>query len=86
MDRLALQRPPKRPVEQGLEEVLRLALGFALLGAQTLETVNDLGKACLYKVSFTSPQNPSRPLPRSPCALQGASIADNARPGAAAAQ
>ena len=28
------QLPPKRPVQQRLEEMLRLALGFVLLGAQ----------------------------------------------------
>jgi len=33
------QLPPKRSVQQGLEEMFRLALGFALLGAQPLEFV-----------------------------------------------
>jgi hypothetical protein len=33
------QFPLKCLVEQGLEQVLRLALGFALLGAQALEFV-----------------------------------------------
>jgi len=35
------QLPPKRPLQQRLEQVLRLALGFALLGAQPLEFVDS---------------------------------------------
>jgi len=35
--------PPKRPVQQRLEEMLRLMLGFALLGAQPLEFADDVG-------------------------------------------
>ena len=40
------QLPPKRPVQQRLEQILRLALGFALLGAlvvgQTLRVSKTL--------------------------------------------
>jgi hypothetical protein len=39
--------PPKRPMQQRLEQVLRLALGFALLGAQPLELVDDVGELLL---------------------------------------
>ena len=38
---------PKRPVQQCLEQMLRVALGFALLGAQPLELVDDLGEFLL---------------------------------------
>ena len=38
---------PKRPMEQRLEQVLRLALGLALLDAQPLEFVGDVGELLL---------------------------------------
>ena len=39
--------PPKRPIQQRLEQVLRLALRLALLGAQPLGSVDDVGKFLL---------------------------------------
>jgi hypothetical protein len=45
--RVCVQLPLKRLVQQRLEEVLRLALGFALLGAQPLESVDDAGELLL---------------------------------------
>ena len=41
--------PPKRPMEQRLEQVLRLALHLALLGAQPLDFVDDLGELLLER-------------------------------------
>ena len=41
------QFSPKGAVEQRLEELLGLAGGFPLLGAETLEFVNDVGELLL---------------------------------------
>jgi hypothetical protein len=39
--------PPKRPIQQRLEQMLRLALRLALLGAQPLESLDDVGELLL---------------------------------------
>ena len=41
--------PPKRPAQQRLEQMFRLALGLALLGAQPLEFLNDVGELLLER-------------------------------------
>ena len=41
---LALQLPPKCPMDQRLEQMLRLALRFSPLGAQPLEFADDVGE------------------------------------------
>ncbi len=45
--RIPLQLSPKRPMQQRLEQVLRLALGFALLGTQPLELTDGGGELLL---------------------------------------
>jgi hypothetical protein len=39
----------KRPIQQRLKQMLRLALGFALLGAQALEFASDVSEFLLAR-------------------------------------